>query len=281
MDKILRVFPRRTKATPNDDLVQIGEPDLFTYQKDFDSIHISCAFTYDKKYCEETLYSAYYNHFAIEPKIGGVAYGHPGKEFISGMYIKHGYVITSRGCPNSCWFCDVPKREGNIRELEIKEGHNVLDSNLLACSDNHITNVFKMLKNQKQKAEFTGGIEAARLKEWHVKLFADLKPKQIFFAYDTPNDKEPLFYAGELFKKYNLYPLKKSHVLRCYVLIGYKSDTFEKAELRLKATIKAGFMPMAMLYRDKENNEPDKKWKQFQREWANIVIVSSKIKELL
>jgi hypothetical protein len=37
--RILRVFPRKTKATPNDDLVQIGEPDLFTYQKDFDYIY--------------------------------------------------------------------------------------------------------------------------------------------------------------------------------------------------------------------------------------------------
>jgi len=35
-----------------------------------------------------------------------------------------------------------------------------------------------------------------------------------------------------------------------------------------------------MLYIDHENNEPEKKWKQYQREWANIVIVSSKIKKL-
>jgi hypothetical protein len=28
--RILRVFPRRTKATPIDDLVHIGNPDLFS-----------------------------------------------------------------------------------------------------------------------------------------------------------------------------------------------------------------------------------------------------------
>jgi hypothetical protein len=276
MEKILRFYPLKTNATPTDDLVQIGEPDLFTYQKTFDCVHISCTFSFDRKEAER-LYNVYSKSFR-NVSIGGVAFSDPGGEFIPGRYIKSGYVITSRGCPNNCWFCDVPKREGNIRELEIKQGYNVLDSNLLACSDEHIKNVFKILKAQKNKAEFTGGIETARLKEWHIKLFADLKPKQIFFAYDTPNDKEPLFEAGKLLLN-NGFTLS-SHVLRCYVLIGYKGDTFDKAEKRLNETIEAGFLPMAMLYRDHENNEPEKKWKQYQREWANIIIVSSKIKKL-
>jgi hypothetical protein len=45
--KILRVFPRRTNATPDDQLVHIGSPDLFSRHIEADSIHISVAFTWD------------------------------------------------------------------------------------------------------------------------------------------------------------------------------------------------------------------------------------------
>jgi radical SAM superfamily enzyme YgiQ (UPF0313 family) len=98
--------------------------------------------------------------------VGGPAFDEPGGEFVPGMYLKPGYVITSRGCPNNCWFCQVPKREGGvIRELEIKDGNNILDDNLLACSEDHIRKVFDMLKKQKYgRPFFTGGLEAARLK---------------------------------------------------------------------------------------------------------------------
>ena len=50
------------------------------------------------------------------------------------MYMKPGYVITSRGCPNRCWFCAVPKREGyQLRELPVTDGWIVADDNLLAA----------------------------------------------------------------------------------------------------------------------------------------------------
>lgn len=49
-------------------------------------------------------------------------------------------------------------------ELPITDGYNVLDDNLLACSEKHIHDVFDMLKRQKEKPIFTGGIEAKILK---------------------------------------------------------------------------------------------------------------------
>jgi len=45
--KIMRVFPRRTNATPTDELAHIGSPDLFTDQKTPDRVHISVTFTWD------------------------------------------------------------------------------------------------------------------------------------------------------------------------------------------------------------------------------------------
>jgi len=268
--RVIRVFPRRTKATPIDSSAYIGSPDLFA---EADSVHISVTFTYDLQMAE--ILATEWKHVA-PVEIGGPGVGTFGNDFTPGMYLKPGYVITSRGCPNTCWFCEVWKRDGNIRELPITEGYNVLDDNLFACSDEHIKAVFRMLQKQPQKAEFTGGLEAVRLKPWHVEELYKLKPKQMFFAYDTWDDLEPLIEAGRLLLAGGF--TTRSHVLRCYVLIGYLRDTFEDAETRLRETITAGFFPMAMLYRDKVG-QYDKEWRQFQRQWARPEIIAAKIKE--
>jgi hypothetical protein len=78
------------------------------------------------------------------------------------------------------------------------DGWSVLDDNLLACSDGHIKNVFAMLSRQNRRPFFTGGLEVAKLKPWYVTELAKLKPAEMFFAYDTPNDREPLYEAGKM-----------------------------------------------------------------------------------
>ena len=271
--KIARVFPRITNATPLDDYTFFDVPGMFL--PEIDEVHISVAFTYDLPKAE--ILAKHWEQVA-PVKIGGPALNEPGGEFEPGRYLKPGYVITSRGCPNKCWFCSVWRREGSeIRELEVKEGNNILDDNLLACSDQHIKEVVAMLKKQKYgRVMFTGGLEAAQLKDWHVEQLRKLHPKEIFFAYDTPDDYEPLIEAGK--KLLDAGFTTTSHALRAYVLIGYPQDTFEKAEARLKETIKAGFFPMAMLYRD-QKGEVSNEWVTFQGLWANPFIVGTSIKK--
>jgi hypothetical protein len=271
--KILRIFLRRTNATPDDEDVRINsEPTLFDAA---DEVHISVTFTWDIPRAEH-LAKAWR---AVGPvKVGGPAFSAPGGDFVPGMYLKRGYVITSRGCNNRCWFCGVPKREGyTIRELPITSGWIVTDDNLLACSGEHVGKVFEMLKQQPKRPQFVGGLEAKLLTaEMAVKLRA-VNPKTMFFAYDTPDDYEPLVQAGRCLRAAGF--TKNSQIARCYVLVGYKTDTFEKAEKRLRRTWEAGFFPMAMLYRD-ETGVYDLAWKRFQREWANAIITGSKVKSI-
>lgn len=270
--KIARVFPRKTNATPDDSLSFLGGPpdDL----PDIDEVHVSATFTYDRDRAETLAES--WRHTGVPVYVGGPAYNDRGGEFIPGLYVKHGYVMTSRGCDNNCWFCMVPKREGKIRELEIKDGFNVIDSNLLQCSDAHISAVFDMLKGQKERPIFTGGLEAALLKGWHCIRLREIKARRVYFAYDTPGDYEPLVYAIRLMGVAGF--TAQSHSMCCYCLIGYSGDTFDKAESRLRAVAALGLMPFAMLYRD-ENGLTDHAWRKFQRLWARPESIFNMIKE--
>jgi len=264
MSRIVRVFPRKTHASPDDDLAYFGPPDMYS---EADEVHISVAFSYDIPKAEELAK----DWERVAPvKMGGPALGDPGGAFVPGQYLKEGYVITSRGCPNNCWFCDVPKREGGIRELEVHDGWNLLDSNLLACSEEHILKVMSMLGRQNRRIELTGGLEAARLKPWHVNALWEVRPSQMFFAYDTPDDLEPLVEAAKLLQYADF---TRSH-LRCYVLMGWPKDTMKAAEKRLVEAWEAGFMPMAMLYKNGKG-DTDPEWHKFQRGWARPAATRS------
>jgi hypothetical protein len=238
---------------------------------DVDEVHVSVTFTYDLPRAE-SLAKAWERVAPV--RIGGPATGMPGEEFMPGLYLKPGYVITSRGCPNCCWFCSVWQREGDTRELPVTNGWNVLDDNLLACSEQHIRSVFAMLRRQPRRAEFTGGLEAARLQPWHVELLRELMPKQMFFAYDAEGDYELLVEAGRMLIGAGF--TVQSHVLRCYVLIGYPDDTFDSAQRRLQQAAAAGFLPMAMLWRDNDGKR-DLQWARFQRQWARPTLVASRL----
>jgi len=184
--QIIRVFPRRTKATPTDELVRINAtPSMFD---NADEVHISVAFTWDiprAEWLEKQWQS-------VAPvKLGGPAFNERGGDFVPGMYLQNGYVITSRGCTNRCWFCSVPKREGyNLRELPVTDGWIVTDDNLLACSSGHIDTVFEMLKRQPHRPIFAGGLEAQLLTQDMAFRLKELKPERMFFAYDMQEDYE-------------------------------------------------------------------------------------------
>jgi hypothetical protein len=259
----IRVFPRRTRATPTDAYAFVGEPGLFV-PEDATQVHVSVAFTYDLPHAEYLAKS--WERTGLTVQIGGPATGQRSEEFVPGRYLKPGYVITSRGCPNRCCFCSVWKREGDVRELPITEGWNVLDDNLLACSESHVRAVFDMLKRQTRRAEFTGGLEAARLADWHVDGLVEIRTNRLYCAYDTADDLEPLRQAG---KKLIAAGFTREHHLSAYCLVGYPRDTFDAAEKRLREAWEAGFMPMAMLW---HTGHTDMQWRQFQRQYARPAI---------
>lgn len=262
---VYRVFPAKTNLTPTDDMVRFAEPFMEDLLHKDIPVFVSCTFTWDKPRAEYLADQWYKWGFNVE--LGGPAYDDMGHEFSPGLYVKEGAVITSRGCPKSCEFCLVPKREGFIRELkQIHNGHNVLDNNLFACSDRHINKVFDMLCKQEEYIEFTGGIDAQFFRQEHAELLATIKLKTAWFACDGDYGLEPLRNAIQLMHNAGITSQNK---IRAYVLFDPKRDTKLQAYRRARKVFKMGCLPMAMLHRGEgamDRNE-DKEWAKLERFW--------------
>lgn len=150
-------------------------------------------------------------------------------------------TFTTRGCPNSCEFCAVPKIEGDLRELpswEIKPV--VCDNNLLAASQKHFDRVIDSLKPL-PFVDFNQGVDAYLFTDHHARRMAELKAVKVRFAFDSVDDEAAVMDA---IARARAHGLKDIGV---YVLFGFR-DTPEDAKYRLEAIRKLGIWPNPMRF---------------------------------
>ncbi len=208
--RIARVFPTRTSMTPIDRDAYFDVPDLFTPQ--YDEVYISCTFTWDIPKAKK-LATAWDKHAKIV-RLGGVAInGESDQPFQSGLYLRGGITITSRGCVNNCNFCMA--RRGLVEFDNFPEGNIIQDNNILACSDRHWRLVLSMLKKQKA-IEFKGGLEKYRITEKIAEDLRGLRIKTLWLACDNPNEIKPLEKAVRILHRAGF----KRELIYCFVLIG-------------------------------------------------------------
>ncbi|CQR74144.1 hypothetical protein [Sporomusa ovata] len=265
MNKVIRVFPHRNSFTPTDDMAFFEEPGLFI--PDHDAVHVCCVFTWDIERCKKLQFQ-WQGRTDKSVLLDGPAFGNSGGEFIPGMYIRPGVTFTSRGCPNNCGFCFVPKREGKLRELSIQPGNIMNANNFLAESKSHRREAYDMLKKQKA-IEFKGGLEAARLTDWDIEEMRGIKIRKLFFAADHDGAIPAIRKAAA---RLLAAGYKRDH-LHCYVLIG---DDMQKNEVRLLSVCEAGMMPFAQLYQPVERIEYSQEWKRFARLWSRPAFYMAK-----
>jgi len=179
------------------------------------------------------------------------------------------YGFLTRGCPNKCQWCIVPKKEGSIKgNADITEFWNgqkeavLLDNNVLA-SDFGLKQIEKII-DLGIKIDFNQGLDARLIanNEDIAKLLSRVKwAKPLRMACDQKSQMKYIEKATELLRKYNTTP--KNYFI--YLLVKDIEDAYERAlfleDLKLD--------PFAQPYRDFENNIlPTKEQKMFSR-WVN------------
>ena len=104
-------------------------------------------------------------------------------------------TFTTRGCPNNCSFCAVPKIEGDLKELDVWPVRPVIcDNNLLASSKKHFDRVIDRLKLLPY-VDFNQGLDARLFNRHHASRFAELKGAKVRFAFDHSGMESKVFDA--------------------------------------------------------------------------------------
>ena len=268
---IIRVFPRRTHWTPVDEFAFYGPPPLFRPEDRSIPVHVSVTFTWDLPRAQKLAlqWAAHYETVLM----GGPVFNDSTGEFQPGLYLKEGCTITSRGCPKNCWYCDVPTREGKLkllRDWEAKPGWIVQDNNLLSCPDDHVSDVFWMLRTQERNIFFNGGLDKHFFKPFHRELLDTIPIGELWWACDDLNSLPAL---EKIVPLLDGIPLRKN---RCYTMVTPDKETMEQAEYRLNRVLELGFLPFCQLYQSHSFRVYPKEWLALQRKWSRAAAILAK-----
>ena len=176
--------------------------------------------------------------------------------------------FLTRGCPNKCSWCIVPKKEGEIKPylswkaVKRKDSRNIvfMDNNVLA-SDWGLSNIEDM-GGRDLRVDFNQGLDARLITKSVAHLLGNLFwLKPIRMACDHKSQMPYIEQAVKYLREEHATP--KNYF--CYVLVKDIDDAYERV-MFLKGL---GVDPFAQPYRDFENNiEPTKEQKDFSR-WVN------------
>ena len=177
--------------------------------------------------------------------------------------IRHAYGFLTRGCPNRCPWCVVPKKEGSIkpyRDIEtVLQGRKtaiLMDNNVLA-SDHGIRQLEK-ISDMKCKVDFNQGLDSRLVTEEIAKLLSKIKwIRYIRFSCDSTEVVDPLIKAISRLNKYGI----SNYRIFVYLLVTDVTDANERCRI-LK---QLGVIPFAQPYRDEYNTPRTVEQKRFAR----------------
>lgn len=165
-------------------------------------------------------------------------------------------TFTTRGCPNHCPFCAVPRLEGDLKEIKnFRPAPIICDNNFLAASIGHIERVVEAEK-QFSLVDFNQGLDARRFTPEKAEILSHLKCK-VRFSFDHVNQEGTVKDAIDLCRD------RVTKDIGVYVLIGF-NDTPKDAHYRLEKVRSWGIRPNPMRYQSldakKKNDYLDANW---------------------
>lgn len=187
------------------------------------------------------------------------------------------YGFLTRGCPNKCSWCVVPKKEGaiqpymDIEEIAVDGRTNIvlMDNNILAAGD-YAKEQLRKIIDRGYRIDFNQALDARLMTEEFAELLAKCKwiDRRIRFGCDTRKQIEDCEKAIEMLQNHGykgeffLYTMLTSDFQESYSRINYWWERLR--ECREKHT--ANIYPFAQPYRDPYN--PNREIPQWQKDMA-------------
>ena len=246
------------------DLIK-GLPDTAPLEP-YDKVYVSCIFFQNKERVSQYISQLEYveiggsgwdgeTHLPLPDPIEHIQpdYSLYGTDFSMGF--------TSRGCPNNCGFCIVPKKEGPIRDnAPIQEfldpNHKklvLLDNNFLA-SPRWKENLEFIIDND-LKINFNQGLDIRLVNEENAQLLSECKyynwtwkTKSLHFAFDDLRHWWQVLDGIDTLREAGIKPYR----LMFYVLIGWNTYPSHDIE-RVNLLVSQGAVPYIMTYNQNEN----------------------------
>lgn len=179
------------------------------------------------------------------------------------------YGFLTRGCPNSCRWCVVPRKEGKVSAYmdieEVAEGRRnviLMDNNILASA--YGLKQLEKIVAMKVRVDFNQGLDARLVTDEIARLLAQVKWfKDIRFGCDTPQQ------IGEVERAAGLIDgcgYKGRYYLYCILM------EFEESFRRVNYWKGKGrrFMPYCQPFRDLNNSKQViPQWQRDMAQWAD------------
>ena len=196
------------------------------------------------------------------------------------------YGFLTRGCPNKCKWCVVPKKEGLIRPyMDVDQiaidGRTTLilmDNNILAAGSYAVEQLTKIIERG-YKVDFNQALDARLVNEEYAQLLARIKwvDRRIRFGCDTPQQIKECERAMTLINGYGftgqyfLYTMLNDNFKECYSRVHYWWE--RNHEIRKNKT-QAAIYPHAQPYRDPTNSKlTPPMWQKDMARWVNKKMV--------
>lgn len=191
------------------------------------------------------------------------------------------YGFLTRGCPNKCPWCVVPRKEGRIRpymdvDLIAIEGRTklvLMDNNILAAGE-YAKQQLRKIIDRDYRVDFNQALDARLVTDDYARLLAQVKwiDRRIRFGCDTPGqikecERAMAIINGYGYKgEYFLYTMLNDNFQECYDRIHYW--WVRNHECREKHL--PNIYPYAQPYRDPDNPcRPIPEWQKDMAQWVN------------
>ena len=202
--------------------------------------------------------------------------------------VAYGYL--TRGCPNKCKWCVVPRKEGAIRPyMDIDQIATptrtkiiLMDNNILAAGDYAKEQLQKII-DRDYKVDFNQALDARLVTDEFAKLLAQIKwiKSRIRFGCDTPAQIMECERAMEMINshgyrgEYFLYTMLNVNFDECWHRISY---WWKKNQELVAQHHKPRVYPYAQPYRDPYNpSSPIPQWQKDLAGWVNKKMLFAKI----